>query len=389
MSLRELACASLALLIIPLSTVAQDRGPAANPSIAPITARMQEYVDEHQTSGVVALVAREGKIVHLEAVGKADLATGREMRADSLFAIASMTKPIAAAALMILVDEGKVQLDDPVSKYIPAFKDAKLKDGTVPKREITVRDVLRHTSGLGGEQQNMGTLEETANKLAARGLDFQPGERWQYSPGLNVAGRVVEVASGQPFDTFIEERIFQPLGMRDTTFNPNDKQRERLVRLYKPGADKQSLELTTHWINDLSSHREPNPSGGLFSTAEDMSKFYQMCLDGGTTANGKRIVSEKALKEMTTLQTGDLKTGFTEGNGWGLGFCLVREPQGVSQSLSAGSYGHGGAFGTQGWIDPQKKMIFVLMIQRTGFGNSDGADIRADLHNLGVKATAK
>jgi CubicO group peptidase (beta-lactamase class C family) len=385
--LRLLTILALALTALPCCAQDKEAG-AGHPKLGGIDERMQHYVDAQQTSGVVTLVARDGQIVHLSAVGQADIAAGQPMRTDSLFAIASMTKPISAAALMILVDEGKVKLDDPVSKYIPAFKNAKLKDGAPLKREIIVRDLLRHTSGLGGDQQNQGTLAETADKLAARGLDFQPGERWQYSPGLNVIGRIVEVASGQDFDKFLAERIFNPLGMHDTTFNPTAKQQLRVVKLYQPSADKKSLAATTHWINDTTSHREPNPSGGLFSTAEDLAKFYQMCLDGGT-ANGKRIMSEKALQEMTTLQTGDLKTGFTDGNGWGLGFCLVREPQGVSQSLSPGSFGHGGAFGTQGWIDPAKKMIYVLLIQRTGFGNSDGAKIRGDLHDAAVSALEK
>jgi CubicO group peptidase (beta-lactamase class C family) len=306
------------------------------------------------------------------------------MQEDTIFAVASMTKPITATAVMILCDEGKVSLDDPVAKYIPEFEKATL-NGKPLEQPITVRHVLTHTSGLTGDQQNQGSLEETAKKLAARPLGFAPGAKWEYSPGLSVAGRVVEVASGQPFDEFLRDRIFEPLGMNDTTFNPTEKQQKRLAKLYKPGPDKQSLVAAKHWINDLSPGRTPNPSGGLFSTAADMAQFYQAILNGGEL-NGRRIVSEESVRQMTTLQTKDLRTGFTDGNGWGLGWCVVREPQGVTRMLSPGTYGHGGAFGTQGWVDPERRMIFVLMIQRAEFGNSDASPLRDALQQVAVEA---
>jgi CubicO group peptidase (beta-lactamase class C family) len=355
--------------------------------LAKIDERLEQERSVGAVSGAVALAAKDGKIIYLHADGKADLESGRAMREDSLFAIASMTKPITATAVMILLDEKKLSLDDPVSKYIPAFKDAALEGGKRPEREITIRDVLTHTSGLVGDQQCSGSLAETAEMLANRPLGFEPGTKWQYSPGLNVAGRIVEVASGKAFDEFLAERIFQPLGMKDTTFNPTPEQQQRVAKLYKPD-DPHTLAPATHWINDLSGKRVPNPSGGLFSTAEDMARFYQAMLNGGEL-DGRRIVSAEAVKQMTTLQTGDLATGFTPGNGWGLGFCLVREPQDVTAAVSPGTFGHGGAFGTQGWIDPQKRMIFVLMIQRTGFGNSDGSNLRGDFQSLAVKAAGK
>jgi CubicO group peptidase (beta-lactamase class C family) len=306
------------------------------------------------------------------------------MREDTLLAVASMTKPIAATAVMILRDAGKLSLDDPVSKYIPEFKDATL-DGKPLDREITLRHVLTHTSGLTGEQRNEGTLENTARMLAQRPLAFAPGEKWAYSPGLNVAGRVVEVVSSQPLDRFLRERIFQPLAMNDTTFNPDPQQQKRLAKLYKPSQDKKSLQPTTHWINDVSADRPTNPSGGLFSTAADMAQFYQAILNGGQL-DGQRIVSPESVREMTTIQTGELTTGFTPGNGWGLAWCVVREPQGISRMLSPGTFGHGGAFGTQGWVDPERKMIFVLMIQRTELGNSDASAIREALQEHAVAA---
>jgi CubicO group peptidase (beta-lactamase class C family) len=353
--------------------------------LAEIPNRMKEFVAAGQISGCVTLVAKDGKVVALDAVGLRDVEGKQPMAEDTLFAIASMTKPITAAALMILVDEGKVALDDPVAKYIPEFKDAKLKDGSKPNREITVFDCLTHTSGVVGEQRNVGTIEETAKALAKRPLDFQPGEKWVYSPGLTIVGRVIEVAAKQPYEKFLSERIFQPLGMKDTSFLPTAEQQQRLAKLYKPGPEKGTLARATHWINEITPERTPNPSGGLFSTAADLARFYQMVLNGGEL-DGKRILSKEAIEKMTTLRTGELKTGFTEGNGWGLGWCVVCKPQGVTEKLTAGVCGHGGAFGTQGWIEPERKMIYVLLIQRTEFGNADGSDIRGALHNTAVEA---
>ncbi len=355
--------------------------PADQPQIAAITERMQQFAEEGQISGAVTLVAKDGKIVHLAATGLSDVAHKKPMRPDSLFAIASMTKPITASGVMILQDEGKLSVDDPVSKYIPEFKDVQL-NGASPPRPITIRDAMTHTSGLAGSQQTEGTLAETAQALAKRPLAFEPGTKWQYSPGLTVCGRVIEVASGQPYDEFLRKRIFEPLAMKDTAFVPTKKQQKRVVKLYQPGKEKGTIEETDHW---LQTETTPNPSGGLYSTAADLARFYQMVMDGGEL-DGKRIVSAEAVKQMTTIQTGDLVTGFTPGNGWGLGWCVVREPQGPTKSLSPGTFGHGGAFGTQGWVDPVRKMVFVLMIQRTNFGNSDASDIRGAFHDLAVSA---
>jgi CubicO group peptidase (beta-lactamase class C family) len=350
-----------------------------------IDERMRDFVAAKQTAGAVTLVARRGRVVYLGAAGKADVAADRDMAKDSLFAIASMTKPITAAAVMILQDDGKLKLDDPVSKYIPAFKDTKLKGGDKPSREITVRDCLMHTNGLVSDQRNVGTLANTAEQLAKSELAFDPGSKWQYGPGLSVAGRVVEVVSGKPFDQFLAERIFQPLEMKETSFRPSAAQQQRLARLYQPTSDKKDIEPGTHWLMEISPDTTPNPSGGLFSTAGDLVRFYQMVLNGGDL-NGKRVLTADAVKQMTSLQSGELQTGFTPGNGWGLGFCLIRQPQGATAMLSPGTYGHGGAFGTQGWIDPQREMIFVLLVARQNFGNGDGSDIRAEFQRLAVEA---
>ena len=176
--------------------------------------------------------------------------------------------------------------------------------------------------------------------------------------------------------------------MTDTTFHPTPKQQQRLAKLYQPGQNGQPFALASHWLVDFSEAHSPNPSGGLFSTAKDLFRFYQMVLNGGEL-DGKRILSEQAVKQMTSVQTGEIKTGFTPGNGWGLGWCVVREPQGVTANLSPGTFGHGGAFGTQGWVDPQRNMIFVLLIQRTKFGNSDGSNIRAAFQETAVETPTK
>jgi len=295
-----------------------------------------------------------------------------------------MTKPITATAVMILEDEGKLSVDAPVSKYLPELGHVALAEGP-PARQITLRDLMTHTSGIVGSERTERTLEETVAEIAKRPMGFEPGARWEYSPGLSVCGRVIEVVSGKAYDEFLAERIFQPLKMVDTTFRPTPEGRKRLAQLYQPSADKKSIEPVSHWLIDDAGEMAPNPSGGLFSTATDMARFYQMILNGGEL-HDCRIVSEKAVERMTQVQTGDLTTGFTPGNGWGLGWCIVRRPQGVTKMLSPGTHGHGGAFGTQGWVDPGREMIFVLMIQRTGFGNGDASDVRRAFQELAVGA---
>ncbi|QEF98054.1 Esterase EstB [Stieleria maiorica] len=355
------------------ATKQADRTPP--PVIAEIDAAMQTFVDQGTLSGAVTLVGHQGKIIHLGAVGLADIEKQKEMRPFTMFSIASMTKPIVATAVMILQDEGKLNVDDKVSNYIPAFKDVKLKDGSAPEREITIKDAITHTSGLAGDQVFQQSLEEAVNELAERPLAFQPGTKWQYSPGLNVAGRIIEIVSGQPLQEFLQERIFGPCQMTSTTFFPDQKQQRRIATLYGPSEDGKSLVAVGNRISDPADVTAPNPSGGLFATARDMFRFYQMVLNQGKLRK-QRIVSADAVAQMTSPQTGDLETGFTPGNCWGLGWCIVRQPQGVTEMLSPGTFGHGGAFGTQGWVDPKTETIYVLMIQRTKMGNSDGSDVR-------------
>jgi CubicO group peptidase (beta-lactamase class C family) len=345
------------------------------PEIAEINSVMQKFVDSGDISGAVTLVGHQGKIVHLGAIGLADIDSNRAMKKSSLFSIASMTKPVVSTAVMILQDEGKLSFDDKVSKYMPAFADVKLNSGESPSREITIRDCVTHTAGLSGKQIFTGSLETAVNELAKRPLAFSPGEKWQYSPGLNVAGRIVEIVAQQPLEDFLRQRIFEPLSMNHTTFFPNEKQIRRTATLYEKHEANTALTSTASFLGTYSEIEAPNPSGGLFSTAGDMFRFYQMVLNDGRLRR-TRIVSSAGVGEMTSPKTGDLETGFTPGNCWGLGWCIVREPRGTTAMLSKGTFGHGGAYGTQGWVDPGTRTIYVLMIQRKGLKNSDGSEIR-------------
>lgn len=357
---------------------------AEDDPFAAIPRRIEPFVAQGEISGAVLFVGHLGDIVSLTPVGTADLEHDRPMKSDTMFRIASMTKPITATAVMILADEGKLSVDDPVEKYIPAFADAKLKSGE-PVHGLTIRHLLTHTSGLVGEQTFKTSLEAEAEALAKRPFGFQPGEKWEYGPSMNVCGRIVEIVSGQPYDQFVVQRILQPLGMDDTTFYPTDDQWQRVAVVYEPDKESGALVPAKDLFNDGLPGSAPNPSGGLFSTASNMFRFYQMVLNGGKI-DGRRIVSAEAVRAMTTPQTGDLTTGFTPGNAWGLGWCVVREPQEVTGMLSPGTFGHGGLYGTQGWVDPERQAIFVLMIQRAEFGNSDASDVRREFQRAAVEA---
>lgn len=339
-----------------------------HPRIPSVAEAMQRFVDEGKIAGGVALVARDGRIVHLGAVGWADLESKRPMRTDAVFAIMSMTKPIAAAAALKLCEEGKLSLDEPVARRLPEFAEG-------ARGRITLRQLLSHTSGLGGNQQNVGTLAETAAEVAKRPLSFEPGSKWGYSPGLSVAGRLVEIAAGEPFDSYVTKAILAPLGMTDTTFFPTSEQLARAATIYKRTKDGDGLEPAENWFLGPLESRTPNPSGGLYSTAADLLRFWQMILNGGEL-DGVRILSAQTVREMTTPQTGDLPAGFVPGSQWGLGVGIVREPQGVTAMLSPGTFGHGGAYGTQVWVDPKRRAVFLLLIQRIGIVNSDASEFR-------------
>jgi CubicO group peptidase (beta-lactamase class C family) len=374
----------LAATICDASEIAFDQG-----RLASINARMNESVAAHKIAGAVTAVATKSQIVHLSTVGQADIESGRAMQADSIFRIASMTKPITATALMILHDEGRLLIDDPIEKFIPAFKGQKLKDGTAA-RAVTIRDVLTHTAGLSrppGEEFLTKSVEKIVNEIGKAPLAFEPGSKWQYSSGLTVAARIIEVLSEQSYEDFLDSRLFKPVGMTDTTFVLSNAQAARLATTYSPQKGGGGVVPSDHAfvVLDPTVRRTPNPSGGLFSTAADIARFYQMILSGGQVS-GRSIISKKSIDLMISIHSGDVVTGFTPGNGWGLGWCVVRNPQGVSRLLNPGTCGHGGAFGTQVWMDPQRGVVFVLMIQRTNFGNADASDVRDAFQEAAITA---
>ncbi len=387
--------AILALTVLGAGRLAA--GSTATPDVT-IPARMQRLVDEGAISGAVTLVARHDRVLALAAVGVSDLATQRPMRKDDLFWIASMTKPMTAMAVMMLVDEGKLSVDDPVEKHLPEFHNPWLKvTGSEtamtlkrPARPITLHDLLTHTSGIGDvpAPRPDASLAELVMACAQQPLHFEPGTRWEYAnAGINTLGRIVEVLSGEPFAAFLQHRLLNPLRMRDTTFWPTPAQVRRLAQSYKPRAGG-GLERTDIYFiqGSLSSRRRTAfPAGGLFSTAADVAQFYQMMLNRGG-GHGHRLLSEQAVAEMTRTQTGDFKTGFVEGMSWGLGFQVVKAPQGVTAMLSSGTFGHGGAYGTQSWADPAKDLVLVMMIQRAGLPNGDASDMRRVFQEAAVES---
>ncbi|MFO0959617.1 MAG: serine hydrolase domain-containing protein [Isosphaeraceae bacterium] len=360
---RRIAAISLGLLLIgPGMAMGQE-----------LSGKLQPFVEAHSLAGAVALVADRDGVLGVETAGHADVEAGKPMARDSLFWIASQSKPITATALMMLVDEGKVALDDPVAKFLPEFGDLWLtaerdNDHQLlkrPSRPITIRDILSHTSGLpfasAAEKPTLDalSLRVCALTYAMTPLQFEPGTKYAYSnAGINTAGRIIEVVSGQPYEAFMDSRLFRPLGMKDTTFWPNAEQLKRLARSYKPDSAKTGLEATT--IGQLqypldNPKRQPMPAGGLFSTADDVARFCRMILNDGTL-DGRRYLSEKSVREMTRRQTAtDIKESY--GLGW---------------SVNGSEFGHGGAMATNMSILRDRGLVLVYLVQHAGFPN-DGA----------------
>ena len=400
--MKRMKIATRFLLVFAVAFVAQassvPQKPRFNPDrLGEIRQRMQKFVDDGTISGAVTLVARHGQVAALDAVGHADIANGKAMKPDTMFWIASMTKPITATAILMLRDEGKLSVDDPVEKHLPEFKNQWLIENKAtnalalkrPARPVTLKDLLTHTSGVAdapGTGRDL-SLGELVLLYSQQPLKSEPGSKWEYNnAALNTLGRVVEVVSGETFDDFLQKRIFKLLGMKDTTFYPSGGQLKRVAKSYEPGTNGLKEVGISFIKGPLDSRaRPPFPAGGLFSTASDMFRFYQMVLNGGTW-EGKRIVSRESVEMMTKTQTGELKTGFTEGMSFGLGWAVVREPKGITGMLAKGTYGHGGAYGTQGWVDPEKQMIFVLMIQRAKLPNADASPVRQALQEAAVAA---
>ncbi len=382
-SIRAAAIIFPVLLSTAISASARQESPGRDRPVvlSGISERLRPFIDDHEIAGATVLVATRDGVVYLDAIGKADIAHDKPMKLDTIFWIASMTKPITAAAVLMLQDEGKLSVDDPVEKYIPEFKDLKTADGK-PAR-LTIRHLLTHTSGMGEvpaeKSREITKLADLIPLHVAKPLAFEPGTKWVYcQSGINTAARIVEVVSGMPFERFLEQRLFIPLGMKDTTFYLTEAQLPRLAVSYRR-TRQGSLEATENRIlygkSPTSRDRFPAANGGLFSTARDYCRFCEVFINNGSL-DSRVYLKPETVKLMTRIQTGAIKTGFTEGNGWGLGVCVVRDPQGVTAMLSPGSFGHGGAYGTQAWIDPEKKRIYILMVQRADFPNSDASEVR-------------
>ncbi|HTQ40871.1 MAG TPA: serine hydrolase domain-containing protein [Pirellulales bacterium] len=375
--------------------------------LAAIGPGMQHFVDQGDIAGAVLVIGTSDGIVYHEAIGKQSLETGQLMPKDAIFRIMSMTKPITAMGLMLLRDESKLSIDDPVEKYLPEFKGQMVvaatdKDaGTVtlkkPDRPITLKDLLTHTAGQPEYPEGLAALRRTRDHTLAevalissqRPLEFGPGSQWKYSSaGIDVLGRIIEVVSGQAYEDFLQERFFAPLEMHDTAFYLTPQQAQRLAEIYgiKNGKLTPASQLPDYRAaNPTLKPKYPAPAAGLYSTGADLARLYQALLNGGQL-NGQRIIAEKTLHEMTQNQTGDLKAGFVPGSAWGLGFSLVEHPDGVTEMLSPGTFGHGGAYGTQGWIDPEKDVFLIMLIQRSGLKNSDGSDMRREFQALAMQA---
>ncbi len=367
-----------------------------------IAAAIQKNVDDNRIAGGVSLVARHGKVVYFRAVGMADRDARKPMHTDSIFRLCSMTKPITATAVMILYEEGRFELSDPVSNYLPEFKHMKVLDPPWPqdktsppgalvdaKRPITILNLLTHTAGLtyqsnprlgkayrdagisGGLLLEDGTIADGVARLAKQPLLFQPGDAWEYSLADDVLGRLVEVVSGMPFDQFLAKRLFQPLGMKDTYFYLPQEKARRLVTAYAYDEAKGLRPILDHQVLDgeygfqyTADYPYDGPrkyfsgGGGLSSTAEDYYRFCQMMLNGGTL-NGVRILSRKSVELMSQNHAGDMN----DTHGYGLGFGVKSEPKQLTELGSLGSYYWGGFYYTTFVIDPKEDMVVIFLGQ--------------------------
>ena len=382
------------------------------PSDGGMAAKLQPFVDNHVIAGAVVLVANKEKVLDLETLGYSDAPAKKPMAGNNLFFIASMTKCFTATALLMMMDEGKVDINDPVEKYLPEFKGQMVEEAAnkghphPPQHPITVKEVMNHTAGLAkGPWADRFSLEAMVKDIAKKPLQWEPGTKMQYSIGPAVGGRIVEVVSGVPYCQFIQQRLLDPLRLKDTTFWPNAEQATRLALTHRYNPDTKTLEPLQHrpdqlkegkignvppivfsqfgisMINGYERHYA-NPAGSLFSTATDCGTFCQMILNDGTW-QGKRYISEAACKQMTSNQTGDVLVG----NGdlaYGLGFFVQRKA--VEGGSSVGSFGHHGARKTKMWIDPQNGIVMVLMVQCTELTHTQEHDLYAAFHK---QATAR
>ena len=373
-----------------------------------INQMLQRRIDAGEMTGAVAVVSRKGKVVHLSAQGVMDLESKQPMTAATMFRIASMTKPVTGIAIMMMVEEGKVRLNDPVSRYIPEFRGMKVavaipapagRGGggnapaaapaaagargaapappqfyTVPaQREITVKDLMTHTSGLASGTMSNSDVQRVARKqgekladyiprLGGTALEFQPGSRWAYSAqaGFDTLGRIVEIASGMPLDQFFRQRIFEPLGMKDIAFWPTEAQWPRAASVYQRRGGGPLTKSQSP--NGMSSNVYFMGSGGLISTAEDYIPFGAMLANGGEL-NGNRLLSRKTVEMLSAMHVPDTLPGRPAGEGYGLSVRVVTDHAARGTMLSNGTFGWSGVYGTHFFVDPREQVVGVLMVQ--------------------------
>ncbi len=352
-----------------------------------IPTRLREFVDKGQAAGMVTLVARHGTIAALDAIGYTDLDRKQPIRTDAIFQLHSMTKPIVCLAALLLMEEGRLALTDPIEKHLPAFRDLQvIEERTAaghlvlrpPSRLPTLRDLMTHTSGMmlnppAGIGELHGALDkslaETVLVYSQQPLLFHPGSKWSYSnAGIATLARVIEVVSGMPYEKFLAARIFEPLGMKDTyTFPPKEKfHRMPTAYILRNGKPEKytSDPLGEGVMKFREGARYPLPEGGLYSTATDLFILYQTLLDGGRYKGG-RLLAKSTVNLMSAIHTGDLRTN-GPGNAYGLGWFVVKDPAGELSMLSRGTYGHGGRYGTFCFLDPKQDMIGIFLIHREG-----------------------
>jgi CubicO group peptidase (beta-lactamase class C family) len=421
---RLLALASLGLAISAPPAWAAGQLPVAKAEnvgmsserLARLPEGMKELVDKGKLAGVVTMVSRHGKVVEFDATGKRDIATNAPMQKDSIFRIYSMSKPITGVAMMLLFEEGKWQLNDPVSKYIPEFAGLKVyateaNNNIVMKdqvHQVTMRELMSHSGGFtygifsGSAVDKMqrdadvlninNTLDEFIKRVAKLPLNSQPGSEWHYSISVDIQGYIVQKLSGMPFEKFLEQRVFKPLGMVDTAFYVPKEKLNRFAEYYTYDKDGKLLVCAIDGCLNHDFSKVPALSsggGGLVSTATDYMRFCQMLLNGGQL-DGVRLLSPLSVELMRSNVLAPNVPILAPGAGFGLDFAVYTDPVAAGGYYGKGTYWWGGAAGTWFWIDPVNDLIVLGMIQQvsgTGAAAANGVpDVRGLSHNLTYQA---
>ena len=416
-STRALVLGLVALVLVAQPLFAQGLAKAAPESVGMsseklerVTEALQGYVDDGRMAGAVAIVARRGKIAYLEAVGQRDKESSSPMATDAIFRIASQTKALVSVGVMMLQEDGKLLITDPVGKYLPAFMETTVAqpngrggyDVVAASRPITIRDLLTHTAGISygsgpaGEKWDdagiagwyFANRDETAGavmtRLARLPLDAHPGERWIYGYNTDILGAMIEKISGQTLGAFLNERLLGPLGLDDTHFFLPQSKVDRLATVYS-STDNGGIERAPdpgHMVGQGAYVNGPRKSfsggAGLLSTATDYATFLQMMLNGGEL-DGTRVLSRTTVNSMIVSHTGDLT--FRPGQGFGLGFSVVQDPAALGLPASMGEFGWGGAYHSTYWVDPVEEMVVVYLTQLIPARNiDDHGKLRALIH---------